>query len=92
MTKADLIAQIHKTAEGKLTKADAERVFEQILATFTETLASGEEISFIGFGSFKPSRRPERKGRNPHTGEEITIPAGTTVKFTHGKALKDAMK
>lgn len=92
MTKADLIAQIHKSADGKLTKADAERVFDQILVTFTETLAAGEDIAFTGFGSFKTARRPERKGRNPRTGEEITIAAATTVKFTPGKALKDALK
>ena len=91
MNKADLINKIHENAEGKLNKADAERAFDSLLNSLSKALASGESVNISGFGSLKPVRRAERKGRNPRTGEELTIAASSTVKFTPGKALKEAM-
>jgi nucleoid DNA-binding protein len=55
------------------------------------TLKNGEPIAISGFGSFKPVKRAARKGRNPQTGQEIKIPASTTVKFTPGKAMKESL-
>lgn len=91
MNKSELIAKIHEHAAGKLTKAEAELALDSLIATFSETLAAKEDISLVGFGSFKTTTRAERMGRNPQSGAEMLIPAATTVKFTPGKALKDAV-
>lgn len=92
MNKSELIAKIHEHTGGKLTKAEAELALESLIATFSDTLAAKEDITLVGFGSFKTTSRAERMGRNPQSGAEILIPASTTVKFTPGKALKDALK
>lgn len=91
MTKAELVDKIYAKA-GLPTKAKAEEALDAVISCLKEALASGESITFTGFGSFKVSERGERKGRNPHSGEEITIPACKVVKFTPGKNLKDAVK
>ena len=88
MTKAELVEKIHAKA-GLPTKAKAE---EAVVAALREALASGESVTFTGFGSFKVVERAARKGRNPRTGKEITIPASKVAKFTPGKGLKDAIK
>ena len=62
------------------------------MASLREALAAGESVTFTGFGSFKVVERAARKGRNPRTNEEITIPSSKVVKFTPGKGLKDAIK
>ena len=58
----------------------------------TESLKNGEDVTLIGFGSFKVVKRKARKGRNPYTGEEIKIKATKAPKFTPAKALKEAVK
>jgi len=75
--------------KSELKIKDAEAALNGLLDSITETLQSGDDVSLIGFGTFKVSERAERKGRNPKTGEEITIPACKAVKFTAGKALKE---
>ncbi|BDC45485.1 hypothetical protein PTKU15_87820 [Paraburkholderia terrae] len=57
----------------------------------TAAVTRGDTVQLIGFGSFSTGARAERSGRNPSTGETITIPAAKTVKFTAGKAFKDAV-
>ena len=90
MNKTDLI---HKVAEKtNSTKKDAEAHVNAILDVIEETLAAGDEVQLIGFGTFESRERAERTGRNPQTGEEITIPAGKVPAFKAGKALKDAVK
>lgn len=74
-----------------LTKRDAEKVINAVFETITEALLDGEKIVFSGFGSFELHEKPERIGRNPQTGEEITIPASTSVSFKVGKILKDTL-
>ena len=91
MTKAELVEKIHAKA-GLPTKAKAEEALDAVVASLREALASGESVTFTGFGSFKVVERSERKGRNPRTGEECLIPASRVVKFTPGKALKEAVK
>lgn len=91
MTKAELVDKIHAKA-GLSTKAKTELVLDATLAVLSEVLASGSPVTFTGFGSFKVTERAPRKGRNPRTGKEITIPACKVVKFTPGKLLKDAVK
>ena len=91
MTKAELVDKIRAKA-GLSSKAKAEEALDAVVASVREALASGDSITFTGFGSFKVVTRAARKGRNPRTGKEITIPAGKVAKFTPGKGLKDAIK
>ena len=86
MTKVDLIAKV--AAEAELTKKDAEKA---VLDGLTEALKAGDKVALVGFGTFETRERPARKGRNPRTKEEITIPATTAPAFKAGKALKDAV-
>lgn len=80
MTKAELVEKIHAKA-GLPTKAKAEEALDAVVAALREALASGESVTFTGFGSFKVVERAARKGRNPRTGKEITIPASKVAKF-----------
>jgi len=91
MTKAELVEKIYAKS-GLPTKAKSEAALDATIEAITECLASGDSITLTGFGSFKAARRAPRKGRNPRTGEEISIEACTVVKFTPGKNLKDAVK
>ena len=90
MTKADLIDAIAKDAN--LSKADAGRALNAALDAITGELKKEEKISLVGFGTFSLTKRPKRKGRNPQTGESITIPARKVPRFTPGKALKDTVQ
>jgi DNA-binding protein HU-beta len=90
MTKADLIDAIAKDAD--LSKADAGRALNAALDAITGELKKEEKISLVGFGTFSLAKRPKRKGRNPQTGESITIPARKVPRFTPGKALKDTVQ
>jgi DNA-binding protein HU-beta len=90
MTKADLIAKIaEKTG---LSKAESERALNSCLASIEDILVQDGKLTLTGFGTFAVERRKSRKGRNPQTGEEITIPSSKVVKFRPGKLLKDAVK
>ena len=91
MTKAELVQKIHAKS-GLATKAQAEAALDALIATLTDAMKGGDAVTFTGFGSFKVTKRAARKGRNPRTGKEINIPAGKAVKFTPGKALKEAVK
>lgn len=73
------------------TKTEAERKANAFLAALEEGLVKGEDITFIGFGKFEVAERAARTGRNPQTGEEITIEAKKVVKFKPGKALSEAI-
>ena len=73
------------------TKTEAERKANAFLAALEEGLVKGEDITFIGFGKFEVAERAARTGRNPQTGEEITIEAKKVVKFKPGKALSEAV-
>ena len=88
--KQDLIAKVAETAE--LSKKQATLVVNTVFDTISESLANGEKVQIIGFGGFDVRERAERKGRNPQTGGEITIPASKVPGFRAGKALKDAVK
>ena len=90
MTKAELIDKI---ASGTgLSKADATRSLETTLNSIKMALKKGQKVTLVGFGTFSLSKRKARKGRNPRTGDVITIPAAKIPKFTAGKSLKDAVK
>ena len=89
MNKTELVAAI--AADTNLTKTDAGRAFDSALEHLAGALAKGEAVQLLGFGNFTVSNRAERSGRNPSTGEPMTIKASKAVKFTAGKALKDAV-
>lgn len=88
MTKKDFAKVLFETGAFP-SKAEAERKVDLFLTTIENTLASGEELNFIGWGKFEVVERAERIGRNPKTGEEIKIEAKKTVKFKPGKTLVD---
>lgn len=89
MTKAELVAQI--ATKANLTKAAAERSLNAMLESIQELLAEDGKLTLTGFGTFAVETRKERPGRNPRTGESITIAASKVVKFRPGKLLKDAV-
>lgn len=90
MTKAELIDKI---ASGTgLSKADASRALDSTLNSIRLALKKGQKVTLVGFGTFAVVKRKTRKGRNPRTGQVITIPAAKVPKFSAGKALKDAVR
>ena len=89
MNKTELIAEVAKKCG--MSKKDAEKAVNAALAAITEELKNGGKVSLVGFGTFEVRERPERQGRNPRTGETLTIPACKMVKFRPGKMLKDAL-
>ena len=91
MAKSDLIEKVQVKA-GFDTKAAAGKALDAVVEVIRDALADGETVTLTGFGSFKVSERAARTGRNPQTGKEIKIPASKAVKFTVGKALKEAVK
>jgi DNA-binding protein HU-beta len=90
MNKMDLIDRVHQTVGG--TKADADRAVEAIIDAITSSLKSGEEVSVAGLGIFEAKVRAARTGRNPRTGESISVPSMRVPKFRASKTLKDAVK
>ncbi len=90
MNKSELIAAIAE--QGKLSKADAGRALDALTKTIEATLKAGDSITLVGFGTFAVKDRPERAGRNPQTGLEMTIAATKVPAFKAGKGLKDAIK
>ncbi len=89
MNKAELIEVIAK--EAKLSKAAAQAALDATVAAVVKAVTKGDSVSLVGFGSFSSGKRAARTGRNPQTGETIKIPAAKTVKFSAGKAFKDAV-
>ena len=89
MTKTDLIAKVAEQAE--LSKKDAEKAVTATIDAISAALVDGDKVQLVGFGTFEVRERAERKGRNPRTKEEITIPASKLPVFKAGKALKDAV-
>jgi DNA-binding protein HU-beta len=90
MTKEKLIEQIADRLNG--TKKSAAQAVDAMLESMQEALTKGDEVRLTGFGSFQVTERQQRRGRNPQTGEEITIPANKAVKFKPGKDLKERVK
>jgi DNA-binding protein HU-beta len=89
LNKTDLISEV--ADRTGMTKKDVEKVVNAFFSTIENTLKSGDKVQLIGFGTFEVRDRQARKGRNPQTGEEISIPAARVPAFKAGKALKDAV-
>jgi DNA-binding protein HU-beta len=87
MTKAELIARAAEKAG--VSKKQADRCLKAIIEVIEDALQKGERIALPGFGVFQVKERAARKGRNPQTGEEITIPARKVVVFKAAKQLRE---
>ena len=89
MTKTDLIAAVaEKTG---MSKKAAEAAVTAVLSSVSEKLAAGEKVSLFGFGTFEVRERAERAGRNPKTGEVVTVPACKYLAFVSAKAVKEKL-
>ncbi|MFQ5446095.1 MAG: HU family DNA-binding protein [Saprospiraceae bacterium] len=89
MNKGDLINKVAESAG--LTKAQATSAVNAVLDSVGESLANGDKVTLIGFGTFSVSHRDARTGRNPQTGQTIQIAAKNNVKFKAGKELTDSV-
>lgn len=89
MTLNDLAETL--AAAHSLTKADAKKYVDAVFATIGDAAAKGEEISISAFGKFAVKHSPARDGRNPATGEPMTIKAANKISFKPAKALKDKL-
>ena len=89
MNKQDLIAAVADSSG--LTKGDASKAVEAVFDSITGALKKGGEVRLVGFGTFATAKRKASTGRNPRTGEAMTIKASTQPKFKAGKGLKDAV-
>jgi len=89
LNKTELVSELAQKVD--MTKKDAEKVVNAFFSTIEEALKSGDKVQLIGFGTFEVRERQARKGRNPQSGEEISIPAARVPAFKAGKALKDAV-
>ena len=87
MTKAELINAVAQKTE--LSKKDSEKAVVAVLDAISETLAAGEKVALVGFGTFEVKERAAREGINPRTKEKIEIPASKLPVFKAGKALKE---
>jgi len=89
VNKQDLISIVAEA--GDLPKAKAGDVVDAVFDAIEKALKKQQDVRLVGFGTFSTSTRKAGTGRNPRTGEEIKIPASTTVRFKAGKSLKDAL-
>ena len=87
MNRTELISAMSEKAN--MSKVDTEKALKAFIDTVTEELKNDGKVQLVGFGTFEVTERAERQGRNPKTGEAITIPASKSPKFKAGKALKD---
>ena len=89
MNKTELVAAV--AAKAGLSKKDAEAATKAVVDAVTEALTKGEKVQLVGFGTFEVKARAERTGKNPRTGEAITIPASKYPAFSAGGAMKAAV-
>lgn len=89
MNKEEFIEAIAE--HTSFSKADSKKFIEAFFEVTQNALVEGKSIQFVGFATFGITNRAARKGRNPQTGKEITIPASKAVKFSAGKQLKEAI-
>jgi DNA-binding protein HU-beta len=89
-TKSEFVDQV--AAKSGLSKKDAGAAVDAVISSIEDSLKSGEEVSFTGFGKFTVANRGAREGRNPRTGETMTIAASRVPRFTAGSGLKKAVK
>lgn len=89
MNKSELIDHVaHKTGQPKTVVS---ATLDALVDAITETVAAGDDVALIGFGTFKATTRAAREGRNPSTGAALKIAEATVPKFTPGSKFKDAV-
>ena len=89
MNKSDLVRYV--AGETGMSRSAAEAAVNAVLSGIAGSLARGEPVSLLGFGTFAARHRPARIARNPRTGETVSVAASTTAAFKPGKPLKDAL-
>ena len=89
MNKTELIAALAEKTD--VSKKDADAAVSAVLGAITDALKAGDKIQLVGFGTFEVRNRAAKQGRNPRTGETMTVPASKVPAFKAGKALKDAV-
>ncbi len=87
MNKAELVEAISQ--KTNVSKKETDSILTAMLEEIMAAVASGSKVTFVGFGSFEPRERQARSGRNPKTGETMTIPATRVPVFSAGKSFKD---
>ena len=103
MNKGELVNAVSKKIDERnssddkpkianIAKKDIDSLISVIVDTVIETVASGEKVTLVGFGTFEPRNRKEREGRNPKTGDKMTIPATIVPAFSPGKNFKEQVK
>lgn len=90
MNKAELVTAITEMTD--CTQKQADTILTTITETIIETVADGDKVTLVGFGSFEPRDRKARDGRNPKTGKTLKIPATTVPGFSAGKMFKERVK
>lgn len=86
MNKTELVAAV--AAKTELSKKNAEKAVAAVLETVAETLAAGEKVQLVGFGTFEAREREARTAKNPRTGETVEVAASRVPAFKAGQALK----
>jgi DNA-binding protein HU-beta len=90
MTKSEFIDKV--ASQSGLSKKDAGTAVDAVIVSIENALKGGQEVSFTGFGKFHVAQRGAREGRNPRTGESMTIAASKVPRFTAGSGLKKAIR
>ena len=89
MNKSDIVSRV--AAQSSLSRAAADRVVNAVFTAICDGLTQNEAVAIAGFGTFSIKQRPARAGRNPRTGEPITIAASAVPAFKASKALRDVV-
>lgn len=87
MTKAELIDHVHGTLEG-VSKKETGEIVQAVFGALAQAIKKGKRFQYPNFGTFNVKERAARRGRNPRSGKEITIPASKTVGFKAAPVLK----
>lgn len=90
MNKGELVEKIYQ--ENDLSKRECRDLVGSVVETIVDTVAEGEEVRLVNFGTFKPSPRQETVKRHPVTGEKIEVPAKVVPKFSSGKGFNEALE
>lgn len=89
LIKEEIVSEVSK--DTGIPRYTVDRVVNALLDNITLSMSQGKDVQFAGFGTFKPKKRAARTGRNPHTNEEVPIPARVVPTFEAGKYLKSAV-
>ena len=92
MNKTELVAKTQENIDIGVSKKDLTTITDGIIKTTQDAVISGDKVQLVGFGTFETTTRAARKGRNPATGQAISIPESKSPKFKAGKSFKDAVK